>query len=89
MHPLIPFLSREATETVQLGDVTIDKGTKVFVPVICMHKDPNLYPDPYTFKPERFSEENKDSIVKCTFLPFGEGPRKCLGNTYRLYFLSS
>lgn len=79
MHPLIPILSRESTERVQVGDVVIEKGTKVFIPVVCLHKDPNLFPDPYSFVPERFAEKNKDAIVKCTYLPFGEGPRKCLG----------
>lgn len=77
MHPLLPVLSRECTENVCIANTTIEKGTKVFIPVQCLHEDPDFFPEPFTFRPERFAEEN--TLLKYSFLPFGEGPRMCLG----------
>lgn len=50
--------------------------------------DSNYYPDPAKFDPERFSDENKISIDPFTYLPFGAGPRLCIGNKKKLYFLN-
>lgn len=47
-----------------------------------MLHDPKYYPDPETFNPERFSDDNKTNIEPITYLPFGIGPRNCIG----LYF---
>ncbi|KYB25004.1 hypothetical protein TcasGA2_TC031414 [Tribolium castaneum] len=64
--------------------VTIEKGTPVILPVYGLHHDPDYYESPDLFKPERFLPENKDKTVKCTFMPFGEGPRSCLGQRFGL-----
>lgn len=44
--------------------------------------DPNYFPDPEKFDPDRFSPENKGNIVSGTYLPFGQGPRVCLGKNF-------
>ncbi|XP_071648745.1 cytochrome P450 9e2-like isoform X3 [Temnothorax longispinosus] len=49
-----------------------------------LHRDPEYFPNPDKFDPERFSEENKDKILPYTYLPFGHGPRKCIGNRFVL-----
>lgn len=49
-----------------------------------LHYDPDLYPEPETFNPDRFSEENRQSIVPFSYLPFGDGPRICLGVRFAL-----
>ncbi|XP_014292723.1 cytochrome P450 6j1 [Halyomorpha halys] len=79
IHTQATMLSRTCTQNAVIGNTPIPKGTKVFVPVGQFHKDPEYFPNPEKFDPERFSEENKDSIPKYTFLPFGEGPRICVG----------
>lgn len=58
--------------------VTIEKGTPVILPVYGLHHDSKYFEDPELFKPERFL--NKEKLTKYTFIPFGEGPRICLGN---------
>lgn len=63
--------------------VCLNVGTPVIIPLRGLHLDENIFPDPLAFKPERFLPENKNSIPKFAFLPFGEGPRICLGKTIK------
>jgi len=60
------------------------KGDIVVVPIIALHRDPENFADPNRFKPERFLEENKDQIKPFTYLPFGVGPRSCIGKKNQL-----
>ena len=57
----------------------IGKGINVIIPVYAIHHDPRYYPEPNRFDPERFSEENKKTRPEGTYLPFGDGPRICIG----------
>lgn len=54
-------------------------GTEIVIPICGLHKDPKYWDNPEIFDPERFSDENKKNIEKMAFLPFGEGPRICVG----------
>ncbi|KAJ6633846.1 putative cytochrome P450 6a14, partial [Pseudolycoriella hygida] len=56
-------------------NLVIPKGGQIFIPVHAIHNDPDYYPEPKQFIPERFSEENKKLRHPMTFLPFGDGPR--------------
>jgi cytochrome P450 len=49
------------------------------IPVMALHHDPKYYPEPERFDPERFSEEEKQKRTHYVYLPFGEGPRICIG----------
>lgn len=49
------------------------------IPAYAIHHDPEYYPDPEKFIPERFEPEQVKSRPNCTFLPFGDGPRNCIG----------
>lgn len=53
----------------------------VLFPVMGIHHDPEIYPDPENFDPERFSAKNKASRHNYSFIPFGEGPRMCIGQS--------
>lgn len=59
--------------------LVIEKGVSVIVPIWGIHHDPKYFPNPDSFDPERFNSENKAKIVPCSYLPFGEGPRNCIG----------
>lgn len=54
---------------------------QVMTPVFSIQRDSRYFPDPERFDPERFSEENKGSRPPCTYLPFGDGPRMCPGQS--------
>ncbi|XP_011689080.1 PREDICTED: probable cytochrome P450 6a14 [Wasmannia auropunctata] len=65
--------------------VTIPKDMKVFIPVYAIHRDPNIYPKPDVFDPERFNDEAVQSRHPMTYLPFGDGPRNCIGARFAVY----
>nr|CAD7202246.1 unnamed protein product [Timema douglasi] len=64
--------------------ITFNKGDLAWIPIYCLHRDEDYFPDPERFDPERFSEENKKNIKPFTYLPFGLGPRSCIGNRFAL-----
>lgn len=64
--------------------IVIEKGKNFFVPVWAIHNDPNYFPDPNKFDPERFSDENRSNIQEYTYIPFGVGPRNCIGSRFAL-----
>ncbi|KAK7788572.1 hypothetical protein R5R35_000158 [Gryllus longicercus] len=57
----------------------VEPGTLVVIPVRALHHDPAFYPEPLRFDPGRWAPGNRERLVKYTYLPFGEGPRICLG----------
>lgn len=59
---------------------TLEKGITVLIPSIAVGRDPDHFPDPERFDPERFSPENKANVNPYSYLPFGEGPRNCIGS---------
>ncbi|KAF2899423.1 hypothetical protein ILUMI_06752 [Ignelater luminosus] len=64
--------------------VHLEAGSFIWLPVIAIHRDPKYYPDPQKFNPDRFSDENKKNIKPFSYLPFGAGPRTCLGQRFAL-----
>lgn len=60
--------------------LVINKGMSVSIPVMAIHRDAKFYKEPTRFDPERFNETNRSNIVPGAYLPFGVGPRNCIGN---------
>lgn len=81
LHPAVAVLPRLCTKTYKIPgtDAVIDKGTAVIIPTWGLQMDPDYFPDPENFNPDRFSPANKNKIKEFTYMPFGEGPRMCLG----------
>ncbi|PSN34612.1 hypothetical protein C0J52_20551 [Blattella germanica] len=85
-YPPVSLLTRECTSTTPLRgtDIVVEKGTPIMLPVYSLHHDPQYFPDPERFDPERFSEEEKQKRPHYCYLPFGEGPRLCIGMRFGL-----
>ncbi|XP_031772912.1 probable cytochrome P450 6a14 [Apis florea] len=86
-YPSLPFLNREIIDDYTIGNnkVTLPKGLKIWIPTYAIHNDPDIYPDPEKFDPERFSEDNIKQRHPMHFLPFGHGPRNCIGSRFAVY----
>ncbi|XP_066257290.1 cytochrome P450 9e2-like [Euwallacea similis] len=64
--------------------VPLKVGEIVMLPMYGLHRDPKYFPNPEKFDPERFSDENKDKIVPYSYIPFGSGPRNCIGSRFAI-----
>ncbi|CAL1283434.1 unnamed protein product [Larinioides sclopetarius] len=86
IYPISVRLERCAEEDYKLGDtgITIPKGMIVSIPVIAVHRDPKYWPDPEKFDPDRFTPERRAKRDSYSYLPFGAGPRNCLGMRFAL-----
>ncbi|GAB1290355.1 Cytochrome P450 3A13 [Apodemus speciosus] len=84
LYPVGGRLERVCKKDVEINGVFIPKGTVVIVPTFALHKDPKCWPEPEKFCPERFSKKNQNSINPYTYLPFGNGPRNCIGMRFAL-----
>ncbi|CAF1289098.1 unnamed protein product [Rotaria magnacalcarata] len=84
MYPPFIRFDRVASQDYQLGDYHIPKGTIINVPVYSIHHDAEYWPEPEKFIPERFSSAEKAKRHPVTFLPFGDGPRNCIGMRFAL-----
>ena len=84
-YPILPFLERKCCSDYELpnptgnGSIKLPAGTGDYIAVLGIHLDPTYFPEPENFDPDRFTEENKSSRPKFTSIPFGEGPRNCIG----------
>lgn len=80
----IGILTREPKDSFQLpeSEAVVDKTCMVWIPVYQLAHDPEYFPDPDRFDPERFTEESKAQRHPYTYLPFGEGPRFCIAERF-------
>ncbi|GJQ69785.1 Cyp6g1 [Trypoxylus dichotomus] len=84
MYPVLPFLDRKVAKDYKIPNtnITLEKDTNVYISIKGIHMDPEYFPNPHKFDPERFSAENKANIKPFTYLPVGAGPRICIGARY-------
>ena len=79
LYPPGPYGARETTEDVTLGDHTVPAGTTIFYPFWAVHMNPDYWPDPEVFDPERFAPDTAAKRPRLAYIPFGLGPRSCEG----------
>ncbi|XP_011643507.1 cytochrome P450 4V2-like [Pogonomyrmex barbatus] len=82
LFPVIPLIGRKVMENLKIGDHILPKGTDVIIPIIYLHRNEKYWPNPLTFDPDRFLPDKiKDRPSHC-YIPFGDGPRNCIGMNY-------
>eukprot|EP00112_Aurelia_sp_Birch-Aquarium-sp1_P017611 Seg4099.3 transcript_id=Seg4099.3/GoldUCD/mRNA.D3Y31 product="Cytochrome P450 3A31" protein_id=Seg4099.3/GoldUCD/D3Y31 len=79
MYPPGFIGTRHCNESCSINGVEFKKGMAVIVPIYNLHHDETYFPDPESYMPERFLPGNKESIKPFAYLPFGMGPRNCIG----------
>uniref|UniRef100_A0A1B6JHJ0 Cytochrome P450 n=1 Tax=Homalodisca liturata TaxID=320908 RepID=A0A1B6JHJ0_9HEMI len=84
LYPLVPVGMRECTLQYRIPetDVVLKKGDIVAIPVRGIHMDPKYHPDPEVFNPDRFTDNFHKPNP--TYIPFGDGPRMCIGMRFAL-----
>ncbi|XP_050421474.1 probable cytochrome P450 6a14 [Adelges cooleyi] len=86
MYPPVPNLTRKTINPYKFADsdFTMAKGLQAVIPVYGIHRDPKYWPEPDSFIPERFTEDEKRNRHQYAYLPFGAGPRLCIGMRFGL-----
>jgi cytochrome P450 len=84
LYPPAPFLGREAVEADELCGYPVKAGTQILVSPWIIHRHEKLWEEPDLFDPERFAPGNRDAIHRFAYLPFGAGPRICIGMAFAM-----
>ena len=82
--PVWVLNARQAAKTMELDGYKIKKGQFIMISPYAMHHQERYFPRPEKFDPERFSPENEGKIGRYEYIPFGAGPRVCIGNSFAL-----
>jgi cytochrome P450 len=84
LYPPFWMVDRMALADDRVGDLDIPRGSTVVVFIYGVHHSPQYWDNPETFNPERFTKTNEKLQRPLTFLPFGAGPRGCIGGNYAM-----
>jgi cytochrome P450 len=79
LYPPVPVIGRACKADCVIGGIPIKAGMRVDVPIYAYHRRPEIWPEPDKFDPERFTAENKAGRHPYAHVPFGCGPRSCIG----------
>jgi cytochrome P450 len=84
LYPPAPFLSREPLKEDRIAGIRVPKGTLVAIAPWVLHRHKTLWEDPDIFDPDRFLSPNREKIDRFAYLPFGAGPRVCIGQSFAM-----
>src|SRR5262249_36891859 len=82
--PAVAVFARQAVDQVQIGEWTLPRGAIARVTTYVVHHDERWFPNPDQFDPDRFAPGREEQIPPYAYLPFGAGPRVCIGNAFAL-----
>ncbi|CAL4069376.1 unnamed protein product [Meganyctiphanes norvegica] len=84
LYPSVPLFSRYLREDLACDKFIIPAKSEVIVVPYMVHRDPNHWPDPEVYDPDRFSSENSSGRHPYAYIPFSAGPRNCIGQKFAL-----
>jgi cytochrome P450 len=84
LYPSLPLMSRMCGRDVVAGGLEVKAGTFVFIPIYAIHRHRRLWRDPDVFDPDRFGPEESVARNRFAYLPFGGGPRVCIGQAFAM-----
>ena len=79
-----PMMARVAEQPTRIGDIDVEVDALIFLPLYVIHRHEMLWDKPEVFWPDRFAKENLRAIPKFAYMPFGSGPRTCVGNSFAM-----
>ncbi|MBX3206740.1 MAG: cytochrome P450 [Labilithrix sp.] len=84
LYPPAYVLGRRSVADATIGEHLVRKSSIVLVSILGIHRRSDLWPDPETFDPGRFLGDKEKQLPRCAYMPFGAGPRVCIGNHFAL-----
>lgn len=84
LFPPVPYISRQLNQPVDLGHVTLPAETQVHIFIYNVHRDPEQFPDPERFDPDRFRPELASERHPFAYIPFSAGTRNCIGQKFAM-----
>ncbi|XP_071042489.1 cytochrome P450 4V2-like isoform X2 [Parasteatoda tepidariorum] len=84
LYPAVTFTAREVKENFNVLDYEVKKGSSCLIFPFMLHKDPEIFPDPEKFNPERFFPENATGRHPFAYVPFSAGARNCIGQKFAM-----
>jgi cytochrome P450 len=84
LYPAVYFFSREAAEPVEIAGYEIAPGSQVHVLPYLLHHDARWFAEPERFDPDRFTPAREEALPQCAYVPFGAGPRACIGRGFSM-----
>ena len=84
LYPPVPFMSRTPIKDDLIGNLRIPRGTLVTIAPYVLHRHRTLWDEADAFVPERFLPDRRSRIDRFGYLPFGAGPRVCIGSSFAL-----
>uniref|UniRef100_A0A6M2DZD7 Putative cytochrome n=1 Tax=Xenopsylla cheopis TaxID=163159 RepID=A0A6M2DZD7_XENCH len=85
LYPSVPLISRALTEPLVLKNRVIPAGQIVHIHIFDLHRDPDLFPDPERYDPDRFLPDECAKRHPFAYIPFSAGPRNCIGQRFAMY----
>lgn len=87
MYPPLPYLDRECApengeDHYSLEPISNFNVPRGYIPIFALHRNEQFFPNPLIYDPDRFSVENQESIPPYAYIPFGMGPRNCIGERF-------
>ncbi|XP_021922017.1 cytochrome P450 4c3 isoform X2 [Zootermopsis nevadensis] len=84
LYPSVPIIARQINEDINMAHYTVPAGTTALIITYMLHRNPESFPQPEQFNPDRFLKENVIGRHPYAYIPFSAGPRNCIGQKFAL-----